>query len=127
MDEPRSLAGQHHRRCTPNAASLHCGKHTPHQHARVDLDLQEAERGRGEISAFPAAIATDGYAELQAPRHGTHIRGILAAHAEEMETAARRRSRPGGACRAVETVRGIEESRRDEKEDFNNKNDENGS
>ena len=29
MDEPRSLAGQHHRRCTPNAASLHCGKHTP--------------------------------------------------------------------------------------------------
>ena len=100
---------------------------TPHQHARVDLDLQEAERGRGEISAFPAAIATDGYAELQAPRHGTHIRGILAAHAEEMETAARRRSRPGGACRAVETVRGIEESRRDEKEDCNNKNDENGS
>jgi len=102
MDEPRSLAGQHHRRCTPNAASLHCGKHTPHQHARVDLDLQEA-------------------------RHGTHIRGILAAHAEEMEMAARRRSRPGGACRAVETVRGIEESRRDEKEDCNYKNDENGS
>jgi len=75
---------------------------TPHQHARVDLDLQEAH-------------------------HGTHIRGILAAHAEEMETAARRRSRPGGACRAVETVRGIEESRRDEKEDCNYKNDENGS
>jgi len=44
-----------------------------------------------------------------------------------METAAHRRSRPGGACRAVETVRGIEESRRDEKEDCNYKNDENGS
>jgi len=29
MDEPRSLASQHHRRCTPNATSLHCGKHTP--------------------------------------------------------------------------------------------------